>query len=77
MNRPTEATHDRPGRGYTTTAFILALLGLAMFPLGGLVGLVCGYIGYSRGDRPLGLWAMVVSAISFVASFFVAAWVLD
>jgi hypothetical protein len=55
---------------------VLAGLGLAMFPLGGLVGVVCGAIGRSKGDRTLGVVAIVASIVSFFASFVVAAWVI-
>jgi hypothetical protein len=71
------AGRGRPeGRSWTVAALVLAGLGLAMFPLGGLVGIVCGAIGRSKGDRDLGLVAIVASVISFAASFLVAAWVL-
>jgi hypothetical protein len=71
------ARRDRPeGRSWTVAALVLAGLGLAMFPLGGLVGIVCGAIGRNKGDRDLGLVAIVASVISFFASFLVAAWVI-
>jgi hypothetical protein len=47
-----------------------------MFPIGGLVGIVCGGIARSKGDGPLGLTAIVASVVSFFASFLVAALVL-
>jgi hypothetical protein len=64
------------GRPWTIAALLLAGLGLAMFPLGGLVGIVCGAIGRDKGDRELGLVAIVASVVSFFASFLVAAWVI-
>jgi hypothetical protein len=48
-----------------------------MFPIGGLVGVVCGGIARSKGDQALGLVAIVASIISFFASFLVAALVLN
>jgi hypothetical protein len=56
---------------------VLAGLGLVMFPIGGLVGVVCGGIARSKGDGSLGLAAIVASVISFFASFVVAALVLN
>jgi len=64
------------GRPWTVAALVLAGLGLIMFPIGGLVGVVCGAIGRSRGDRRLGTIAIVASVVSFFASWLVAAWVL-
>jgi hypothetical protein len=72
------ALHDAkpPARGFTIAAFLLALLGLALFPIAGIAAIVCGWIGFSRGDRPLGLAAMAAGVISFFASFVIAARVL-
>ncbi len=67
----------RPGRSWSVAGLVLAMLGLAMFPLGGLVGVVCGGIARSKGDRSLGTVAVVASVISFFASFVVAALVLN
>jgi hypothetical protein len=73
-----DRTADSPsGRSWTVAGLLLAFLGLAMFPLGGLVGVVCGWIGFSRGDRRLGALTIVASIISFFASFYVAYLVLD
>jgi hypothetical protein len=47
-----------------------------MFPIGGLVGVVCGGIARSKGDGSLGLAAIVAGVISFFASFWVAFLVL-
>jgi hypothetical protein len=65
------------GRPWSVAGLLLAGLGLAMFPLGGLVGIVCGGIARSKGDRSLGLVTIVASIISFFASFWVAALVLN
>ena len=65
------------GRPWSVAGLLLAGLGLAMFPLGGLVGIVCGGIARSKGDRSLGLVTIVASIISFFASFWVAALVLS
>jgi hypothetical protein len=66
-----------PGRGYSISALVLAVLGLALFPPGGLTAIVCGALARSRGDRALGVVGIVAGVVSFIASFFVAAWVLD
>ena len=65
-----------PGRPWSVAGLVLAGLGLIMFPLGGLVGIVCGGIARSKGDTSLGLVAIVAGVISFFASFGVAALVL-
>ena len=64
-----------PGRPFTIAAFILALLSLAMMPPAGIVGVVCGAIGWSRGDR-WGIAAIVASVIGFIGGFVIAAFVL-
>jgi cation transporter-like permease len=65
------------GRSWSVAGLVLAGLGLAMFPLGGLVGVVCGGIARSKGDQTLGLLAIVLGVISFFASFWVAWLVLS
>jgi hypothetical protein len=65
-----------PGRSWSVAGLVLAGLGLAMFPIGGLVGIVCGGIARSKGDQSLGMAAIVAGVISFFASFLVAALVL-
>jgi hypothetical protein len=69
-------TSTIPGRPWAVTGLVLAGLGLAMFPIGGLVGVLCGGIARSKGDQSLGLAAIVCGVISFFASFGVAALVL-
>ena len=64
------------GRPWSVAGLVLAGLGLAMFPLGGLVGIVCGAIARNKGDLALGMVAIVASVLSFFASFGVAALVL-
>ena len=66
-----------PGRSWSVAGLVLAGLGLIMFPIGGLVGIVCGGIARSKGDTSLGLVAIVAGVISFFASFVVAALVLN
>ena len=70
-------TETVPGRSWSVAGLVLAGLGLAMFPIGGLVGIVCGGIARSKGDQSLGLVTIVASVISFFASFWVAALVLS
>ena len=65
-----------PGRPWAVAGLVLAGFGLIMFPIGGLVGVVCGGIARSKGDQTLGLIAIVASVISFFASFGVAALIL-
>ena len=64
------------GRPWSVAGLVLAGLGLAMFPIGGLVGIVCGGIARSKGDGSLGTVAIVAGVISFFASFWVAFLVL-
>jgi hypothetical protein len=72
-----DADTTAAGRPWSVAGLLLAGLGLAMFPLGGLVGIVCGGIARSKGDQSLGLVTIVASIISFFASFWVAALVLS
>jgi cation transporter-like permease len=71
-----EAGATSEGRPWAIAGLVLAGLGLVMFPIGGLVGIVCGGIARSKGDGSLGLVAIVAGVISFFASFWVAYLVL-
>jgi hypothetical protein len=64
------------GRPWSIAGLVLAGLGLVMFPIGGLVAVVCGGIARSKGDGALGMVAIVAGVISFFASFWVAFLVL-
>jgi hypothetical protein len=76
LNTPAAAP-VRSGRGYSVAALVFALLGLALFPPGGIIAIICGSLARSRGDRTLGLIAVVAGIISFFASFYIASLVLD
>jgi cation transporter-like permease len=65
------------GRPWAVAGLLLAGLGLVMFPIGGLVAIVCGGIARSKGDGALGLYAIVAGVISFFASFWIAYLVLS
>jgi cation transporter-like permease len=71
----TPTTSD--GRPWAVAGLVLAGLGLVMFPIGGLVAVVCGGIARSKGEGTLGLCAIVAGVISFFASFWVAYLVLS
>ncbi|HEX2375605.1 MAG TPA: hypothetical protein VHO93_16625 [Actinomycetota bacterium] len=71
-----DASTTSEGRPWSIAGLVLAGLGLAMFPIGGLVGIVCGAIARSKGDGSLGTVAIVAGVISFFASFGVAFLVL-
>lgn len=67
-----DATPTPEGRPWSIAGLVLAGLGLAIFPIGGLVAVVCGGIARSKGDGALGTTAIVAGVISFFASFAVA-----
>jgi hypothetical protein len=46
--------------------FLSILLLSAVAVLLGLLGLLFGFVGYRRGDRDLGLVAMIVSGAGFI-----------
>jgi hypothetical protein len=73
----TTAARRPEGRPFTVAAFILALLSWAMMPPAGIVGVVCGAIGWSRGDRSWGITSIIASVIGFIGGFVVAGLVLS
>jgi hypothetical protein len=75
-NLTTPPSTTSSGRPFNVAAFILALISLAMMPPAGIVGIVCGAIGYSRGDRKVATWAILASVIGFIGGFIIAGLVL-
>ena len=67
-----------PGRPYTITGFVLAAVGLILVPiLFGPAGAIFGGIGYSKGDKPLGMWAVAAGVAATIGGMVLAAIVLS
>lgn len=59
--------------GWAVTGVILSVISLFFLPIFlASVGILLGYIGYKRGDRTLGFWAMGIGAIGLLGTLIVS-----
>ena len=67
-----------PGRSYTITGFVLAAVALVLLPIVfGPAAAIFGGIGYSKGDKPLGMWAVAAGVAATIGGMVLAAIVLS
>jgi hypothetical protein len=72
-SRPASATRNQ-GRPFTITGFVLAAVAVFIVPIIlGPLGAIFGGIGYARGDRRLGLWAVVAGIVATILGLVLAA----
>ncbi len=58
------ATKKLGGRIYSALGIVSAVLSLLAFSgVFGLLAVILGYTGYSKGDKKLGTWAMVLGVV--------------
>jgi len=59
--------------GWTVTGLLLSVFSLFFLPvLLASAGILLGYLGYRRGERTLGFWAMGLGAISLLGTLIVS-----
>ena len=70
---PDNATPGRPrGRGWSIAGIVSGVLAIVVVPiLLGPLGVVFGIVGFVRGDRRLGIAAIIVSVLGFVIGLIV------
>jgi hypothetical protein len=61
---PHGSTQVTAARVCTIIAFVLAVVALFVFPvIFGPIAIVLGIVAYVKGDRPLGMWAIVAGVV--------------
>ncbi len=73
-NNVEEKDVEKPERsGWTVTGLLLSVFSLFFMPvLLASIGILLGYLGYRRGERTLGFWAMGLGAISLLGTLIVS-----
>lgn len=67
---------EKSGSGLALTGVILSALSLFFMPyLLSTAGIILGYLGYKRGDKSLGIWAMGLGAIGLLGTLIVGTFV--
>lgn len=55
------------GRTFSIVGAVCAVLALIVLPIVlGPIGAVLGFVGYSKGDKPLGLWVGIGAIVTTV-----------
>jgi hypothetical protein len=63
-------TTRNAGRTYSVIGAVCAVLGIVVLPiLLGPIGAVLGFVGYSKGDKPFGLWVGIGAIVTTVLGF--------
>ncbi len=72
---PSSVTPTRnQGRPFTIAGFVMAAVAVFLVPIIlGPLGAIFGAVGYARGDRKLGLWAVVAGVVGTILGLLLAA----
>lgn len=62
------------GRVFSIIGLVCAVVALVLLPIVlGPIGAVLGFVGYSKGDKPLGLWVGIGAIVATIAGMVLAA----
>jgi hypothetical protein len=74
MTSTPQSTTSNPGRVFTIIGLVFGLLAILFLPiLFGPAGIVLGFVGYAKGDRPFGLIVGIGSIITMIGGMVLAA----
>lgn len=72
-SRPVTTTRNQ-GRPFTIAGFVMAAVAVFFVPIVlGPLGAIFGGVGYARGDRKLGLWAVAAGIVATILGLVLAA----
>ena len=72
--QPTGSTTKNPGRVFTIIGAVCGVIAIVIIPiLFGPAGIILGFVGYAKGDKPLGLYVGIGSVITMIAGFVLSA----
>jgi hypothetical protein len=67
-------TTDRTGRTLSLVGAVLGVMALVILPIVlGPIGAVLGFVGYAKGDKPLGLYVGIGSIITTILGMVIGA----
>jgi hypothetical protein len=74
MTAQPQSNTANPGRVFTIVGLVFGLLAIVFIPiLFGPAGIVLGFVGYSKGDRPFGLIVGIGSIITMIGGLILGA----
>lgn len=69
---PVTRSTNKPGRTLTIVGAVLAVLALVVLPIVlGPVGAVLGFVGYSKGDKPVGLYVGIGGIVTTIVGILI------
>jgi hypothetical protein len=73
-NSTPDAATGNPGRVYSIIGIVCGAVALLFIPiLFGPAGIILGFVGYSKGDKPLGLWVGIGSVVTMIVGMILGA----
>jgi uncharacterized membrane protein YccF (DUF307 family) len=74
MSTQSAGTTKTPGRIFSIIGIPFAVVALVLLPIiFGPVGAVLGFVGYSKGDKTLGLWVGIGSIVTTIIGMILGA----
>lgn len=78
MSQSAPVAKSGSARTMSIIGIVMAVLALVLFPIVfGPIGAVLGFVAYSKGDRPLGLYVGIGSIVATVVGMIIGAVVLS
>ncbi|MEX0617132.1 MAG: hypothetical protein WD231_05020 [Candidatus Woykebacteria bacterium] len=72
---PAETAPKNPGRGQGIIGIVCAVIALFLFPpIFGIAGIILGSVSLKKGERNLGLIAIILSAVFMVIGIILGIW---
>jgi hypothetical protein len=78
MSQHASATTAKPGRTLSIVGAVLGVLAIIVLPIIlGPIGAVLGFVGYSKGDKPFGLYVGIGSIVTTIIGIVLGAAVVS
>lgn len=72
--QPERSTTSNPGRIYTILGAVFGVIALLFIPiLFGPAGIILGFVGHAKGDKPLGMYVGIGSIVTTIVGMVLGA----
>jgi len=70
------STANYPGRIFTILGAVSGVIAIVFIPiLFGPIGVILGFVGHAKGDKPLGMYVGIASIVTTIVGMALGAWV--
>ncbi len=77
MSHESATSTSKPGRTFTIVGAVLGVVALVFLPIVlGPIGAILGFVGNSKGDKPLGMYVGIGAIVTTVLGMVIGALVL-